>query len=146
MGPQIGVDCKHLRVKAAVAAGTTDVNSTGVDMAGFDEVVFETLIGTITSGAVTSAKLEQSDDDGSSDAYSAIDGCSVTIADTMSDKAVVLGVRKPRKRYVRCTVDRGTQNCVVDGIMARLYGGRVLPPTDDSTIIGRAFANSPAES
>jgi hypothetical protein len=43
---------------------------------------------------------------------------------------------QPQERYVRCVVDRGTQNAVVDGIVAYQYGAKEGPTTHDSTTVG----------
>ena len=102
-------------------AGTTDVTSSSVDMKGFDAVKFGVLFGTITATAVTSIKTQQSSDDGSSDTFADLLGTSQTVADTDDDKVFRIDITSPRERYVRCIVDRGTANAVVDGIVARLY-------------------------
>lgn len=127
---------KVVLCKTAVAAGTSDItDATGVDVSGFEEVAFLVPFGTITSGAVTSVKLQQSDDDGSSDAYSDLEASSCTVADDQDDKVLILACRRPLKKYVRCYVDRGTQNAVVNGIIAILRHPRVSPVTQDSTVI-----------
>lgn len=129
-------NAKLVRCKNAVAAGTSDItDATGVDTSGFEEVAFLIAFGTITGSAVTSVKLQQSDDDGSSDAYSDLEGSSVNVADTNSNKVVILSCRRPLKKYVRAYVDRGTQNAVVDGIFAILRHPRVSPVTQDSTVV-----------
>lgn len=127
---------KLIRCKNAVAAGATDItDAAGVDASGFEEVVFLIVFGTITGSAVTSVKLQQSEDDGSSDGYSDIEGSSVVVADTNSNKVVIVSVRRPKKKWVKPYVDRGTQNAVVDGIFAILRHPRVAPVTQDSTVV-----------
>lgn len=121
------------RVSNAVAAGTTDVNSTGVDMQGFEAVTFAVAFGTITSNAVTSIQIDHSDDDST---YVAVAGSKVTVADTASNKVAITEAVRPEKRYVRCTVDRGTANAVIDGIFAMRTRSRVAPITQGTTIVG----------
>jgi len=121
------------RVSNAVAAGTTDINSTGVDMAGFDSVLFSVAFGTITSTAVTSVQIDHSDDNSS---WNAVEGSKVSIPDTDSNKVVVVECVRPTKRYVRCTVDRGTANAVVDGITACRTLARKVPTSQGSTVSG----------
>lgn len=135
-----------IRVMNAVAAGTTDQTSSAIDTANFEGVKIYTAFGTITSGAVTSVKIQQSSDDGSADAYADLAGTSVTVADDDDNQVVVHDIFRPRERYLKVVVDRGTQNAVIDGIVAVLYGARENPTTDDtSTVVGRETHVSPAE-
>lgn len=138
--------CKITRVSNAVAAGTSDINSSSVDMGadgGYDSVMFLVEFGTITSGAVTSVKAEQSADDSS---WNDLAGTGVTVADTDDNGVAWLDVHRPGDRYVRCTVDRATQNAVVDGITAIQYNARELPTTHDATtVLGGEFHLTPAE-
>lgn len=137
---------KVTRVSNAVAAGTSDVEATGVNMANFEGVKFYIAFGAITGSAVTSCKLQQSDDNGSVDGWSDLEGTSLTVADDDDNQIAILDVFRPQKRYVRPVVDRGTQNAVVDCIIAVQYGPRVIPTTDDSTtVIGRECHVSPDE-
>lgn len=119
-------------VNGDAAAGTTDVNCTGVEMASANGVVFIAAIGTITATAVTSLKAQDSDDDST---YADITGASVTIADTDDDKLAILDVKNiNRKKYIRCVVDRGTANAVVEQVVAIRYN---VPEgvTDHATVI-----------
>ena len=138
---------KVVRCKNAVAAGTTDItDATGVDTSGFNGVAFLVHFGTITGSAVTSVKLQQSDDDASADDYTDIEGSSVTVADTQSNKICIVSIMKPLKKYVRAYVDRGTQNAVVDSITAILLDPRVAPVTQDSTVMATSDESaSPSE-
>ena len=137
---------KLTRVSNAVVAGTSDVESSSVDMTGFDSVAFIVAMGAITSGAATSANVEQSSDDGSSDSFTELLGTGITIADDDDNQLVLLDVCQPRERYVRCVVERATQNAVVDGIFALQYNSNVEPVTHDSTtVVGSEWHQSPAE-
>ena len=127
---------KMVRHSNAVAAGTTVITpSAGVDTQGFDHVTFQALFGTITAGAATSIEVHQSDDDGDTDAYSALEGTNVTVADDDDNKIAVVEVIRPAKRYLKLVVNRATQNAVLDGIVALLSGAKVHPVTQDSTVI-----------
>lgn len=121
------------RVIAPTAAGTTDVNGTGIDMSNANGVMFVVGFGTITSGAVTSVIGEESDDNSN---WSAITGASVTVADDDDNLIAVLDVRNFAKKYVRCTVDRATQNAVVDLGVAVVYGNTNTPVTQGATVLG----------
>jgi len=138
----LGKNTKIVRVSNAEAAATTDINSTGVDTQGFNGVMFMVLFGTITASAVTSIHAEQSSDDGSSDAYADLTGTNVAVADDDDNQIFWLDINRPLERYVRCVVDRGTQNAVVDGIVAVLYDPIDMPTTHDATTVGGGEVHS----
>lgn len=140
-------DCvKTVRVSNAVAAGTTDSNGTGVDMTGYDAVRFVALLGTLTATQVTSLKAQQSDDDGSSDAYSDIEGSSSDPMDDADDNDMLItDIIRPTKQYVRPVVERATANAVIDGVIAELYRAREEPITQDATVIEVVKLVSPDE-
>lgn len=121
---------KLTRVANAAAAAQTDVTSSSVDMQGFDAVQFVVAMGAITSGAVTSAKLQGSDDDSS---FSDLANTGVTIADDDDNQLFALDLDRPQHRYVRCLVDRGTQDAVVDGVFAQQYKADKEPVTQPAT-------------
>lgn len=121
------------RVSNAVAAGTSDINSTGVDMEGFETATFVVAFGTITATAVTSIQIDHSSDNSS---YAAVAGSKVTVPDTASNKLAITETVRPTLQYVRCTVDRGTANAVVDGIFAIRSRAKKYPITQGSTVQG----------
>ena len=136
---------KLTRVSNAVAAGTTDVESAVIDMQNFEGVQFVVAFGTITAGAVTSIKVQQGAQSDLSDAAD-LAGTGVAVADDDDNKIFYLDVYRPRERYVRLVVDRGTQNAVVDGIFAQQYSPRKKPTTHDTTTVGGGETHaSPAE-
>lgn len=136
------------RVMNAVAAGTSDQTSSAVDMqlgGAFHEVTFIALFGTLTASQVTSIKVQQSDDDAATDAYSDIEGtASSALADADSNKMLAVTVR-PSKRYVKCIIDRGTANAVIDGMIAIKKHADEIPVTQPSTIISWETHDYPAE-
>lgn len=137
--PEYSTSYKVVRVVNATAAGTTDINGTAVDMDGFDSVEFVALYGALTATQVTSLKAESSDS--SSTGFAAITGAATTaLADGDGNKAQRLEVYKPQKRYVRCVVDRGTANAVVDGVVAILHGPAIKPVTQDATVVSAVVA------
>lgn len=133
-----------VRVMNAVAAGTTDQNSSSVDMATFKGVRFVVAFGTITSGAVTSIKAQQSADDSN---WNDLEGTAQTVADDDDNQVFIIDIRDPTDRYVRVVVDRGTQSAVIDGIIAERYAARGTQPlTNDSTTVGgQEIFSGPAE-
>lgn len=138
-------EVKVTRVMNGVAAGTTDQNSSAVDMQGWDGVMFITSFGAITSGAVTSVKLQQDTASGMSTAAD-LAGTGQTVADDDDNQVVIHDLYRPTERYVRVVVDRGTQNAVIDGVVAIQYKGRKQPTThDSSTVVSCEIYDSPAE-
>lgn len=141
---------KTLRIRPdgsgyTVAAGTSDVNSDIVDTQGFEGVRFILGLGAITTGAVTSAKVQQNDVN-SGTGMADLAGSAITIADDDDNQILISDIYKPRERYVRLAIDRGTQNAVVDFLLVELYEPRKLPITEDSAIVISAEQHiSPAE-
>ncbi len=128
---------KITRHSNAVADGTGTVTpSSGIDMKGFEGCLFKVLFGSITSGAATSIEVHTSSDDGSSDAYTAILGTGVTVADDDDNKVFWIDVYRPRERYLKLIILRATQNSTVDGIVAEQYSPKSKPTTHDSTTVG----------
>ena len=136
-----------IRISNAVVAGTSDIDCTAVDCHDCEEVTCIALFGAITGSAVTSIKAAQSSDSGGSpDGWSDLAGSSVVVADDQDNKAAVLTVVRPTKRYVRFTVARGTQNAVVDGVIAIKSKPREAPVAQGATVIATSKAViSPAE-
>lgn len=121
------------RVSNAVAAGTTDINSTSVDMADFETATFLVAFGTITATAVTSIQIDHSADNS---AWNSVAGSRVTIPDSASNRIAITETVRPTLQWVRCTVDRGTANAVVDGIFAIRSSPRRYPVTQGATVQG----------
>jgi hypothetical protein len=117
----------------AGAAAQTAITSSAVDTAGFAGVRFLVLIGTVATSAVTSIKLQQSDDDAASDAYSDILGSSQSIADSADNTHIYVDIFHPQKRYLKLVVTRGTADATIGGVIAELYGASSLPVTQVAT-------------
>lgn len=132
-------DCEFVVHSGAVAAGTSDITpSSGVDCAGYDACTFLVHFGAITATAVTSLIVQSSSDDGSSDAYAAVQvsgsnhAVSVAVAD--ADKVFAITVVGPPERYLKLIVDRGTANAVLNGIIAILHHAKDVPITQGATV------------
>jgi hypothetical protein len=132
---------KLTKVKDHSAAATSAVNGDGVDMTGYDGVLFFTSFGTAASN--NTVNLAQSDDDGSSDDYTDLEGTSV--ASGTSDEDVWVDFAHPTKKYVRLEAARGTSS-TLESIWAIQYNARALPVTNvvSGTIIGEKH-NAEAE-
>lgn len=144
--PNFSTENKITRVMDAIAAGTSDQNSSSVDMQMFEEVTFIAAFGVISGSAVTSIKVQQSSDDGVADGWSDLLGTDLTVADDDDTSMAVVNIVKPLKRYLRCVVLRATQNAVIDGVIAIQSGAHVKPTTHDSTtVLGSEIHVSPIE-
>ena len=137
---------KVIRVMNGVVAGTSVQTSSAIDTQGYEGVKIYTALGAITSGAATSVEVHQSSDDGVADAYTALLGSKITVADDDDNQITVHDIYKPAERYLKAVVNRATANAVIDGVIAVLYGARELPTSDDATtVVARETHVSPAE-
>ena len=135
---------KVTRVLNAKAAGATAQNGTAVDMQNWEGVMFVALFGTLTATQVTSIKAQQATS--SSGTFSDLENTLLgPLDDDDSNKTLVLDVKNPRERYVRCVVSRATANAVIDGVVAIQYGPRKMPAAHDSTVAASEAHASPAE-
>ena len=136
---------KVTRVMNGVAAGTTDQNSSIIDMSGWDGVLFLAAFGVITATAVTSIKVQQ-DTDPAGGTMADLAGTAVTVADDDDNQVAGVDVYRPRERYVRLVIDRGTANAVIDGVVAIQYRGSKAPSVHDATtVVAIETHASPAE-
>lgn len=135
---------KTVRVSNAVAVGTTTITSSAVDMSGYEGVRFIVLFGTITDGT-PNIQGRQGQVSNMSDGAS-LAGTDVAMLDADDNKIGILEIYRPAERYVDCQVVRGgATGCVIDAIIAELYGPRVMPITQDSTVGQIERWTSPAE-
>ena len=130
-----GTSTKHIRVSNAVAAGTTDVETTAVDRQGFEIVKWTASFGTLSASSTNKCKVQQSDASGSGFADLADSETTAMTPTTDDNKMQVIYLVKPSKRYVRLVVDRGGGNSVIDSVVAELYGCTREPVTDDSSTL-----------
>ena len=139
--PNLSDSVGLIKVKDHSAANTTAITSDAIDMQGYDGVLILTSFG--TAAADNTVKVQQSSDDGSTDAYSDLEGTSVVSG--TSDEDVWVDVVKPTKRYLKLVAARGTSS-TLESIWAIRYGARKQPVdnTTSGTIIGEAHV-SPAE-
>lgn len=137
---------KHKVCSGAVAAGQTAINGTGINMSGFESVIFIAKLGAVNATGVGSLKGQASDDDGSADAYNDLAGSAVAFGDTDDGKLLILEVYRPKKKWVRPVVTRGTADSVVDSIIAILTKPRVAEVTEDAAdVAGKEVHASPDE-
>jgi len=135
---------QQILCKTAVAAGTSDItDATAVDTSGYNGVMFIFAFGTITSGAVTTVKACGLDTSSPTTTTDDLAGTGLSVADSLSDKIVVMDIYRPTTRYVRPWVDRGTQNAVVNSITAILYDPIKVPTTAHSSVGASELTVSP---
>lgn len=117
---------KITKVADAATAATSDVTGTGVDMQDWDGVVFFTSFG--TAAADNLLHVEESSDNGSSDAYTDVEGSEVGAGASDEDQFVDI-LRHGSggtARYLRPVALRGTSSTCGD-IWAIQYRGRKSP-------------------
>jgi len=117
--------CKFTKVADHSSAATSAINSASVDMLGYDGVIFITSFGTAASNNTINAA--QCDDDST---FLDLEGSSVTSGS--SDEDVFVEVYRPKDRYVRCEVARGTSS-TCESIWAIQYGARKQPVDNTTT-------------
>lgn len=126
------------------ADGQATTTSSAVDMAGFNKAAFIIPIGTSASNGVVTAKLQQSSDDGSTDAYSDIEGSSVTYTNG-DNKELAIEIINPAKRYLKCIVVTSTGNSEIGPVICLKHGAKLMPVTQGSNVLDSAFLVNPDE-
>jgi hypothetical protein len=133
------------RVMNGVVAGTSNQTSSAVDTGadvGYDEVTFVAGFGALTAGQITGIKVQDSADNAS---YNDVAGsASVLLADGNSNTLLAVTVR-PRLRYLKCIVIRGTQNAVIDFVLAILSKPHKDPVAQPAAVIGWKTSDFPAD-
>ena len=136
---------RTVRLMNAVAAGTSNQNSTSVDMSvngGYRGIRFKALFGALTAGQVTYVKAQGSTDNSS---FSDLAGSNTgALADADSNNMVVVDLYKPIHRYNRVVIVRGTQNAVIDGVTAEMYEPITEKTTQSSSVTLSKQLISPA--
>jgi hypothetical protein len=112
---------KFSLVEPVAAAGQTTLTSDAIDMRGFTSVCILVPIGSVTATGTAVVKLQQSSDDGSTDAYSDILGSGMAVTDADGNKLLVSDLIYPSKRYIRALITRSTADSVFGGIIAAQY-------------------------
>lgn len=121
----------------AVAAGSTVITpSAGIDCESNNGCLFVVCWGAIVAAGVQSVEVHASNDDGVGDAYAIVTGSNIAVADTADNKITYVDVRRPPKRYMKCIVNRATQDSTVDAILAFCYDPRRRAVTQPATVSG----------
>jgi hypothetical protein len=133
--------CKITKVADAAGAATSDVTGSTIDMAGFDGVMFLTSFG--TPAADNTMHAEQGAASNMSDAAD-LEGSEVDVG--ASDEDLFIDILRPRERYVRVVLTRGTSTTVGDvwAIQYRAKDGVSVDNETAGTIAGKKLVY-PAE-
>jgi hypothetical protein len=123
-------DIKIVNVMAAATAATTTLNgSIVIDRQGFEGCLTIVSLGDVTDTSVLGLQMQENDSN-STTGMTDITGAAAAFtagASNADEKILAVDVHKPRKRYLRPVVTRGTANAVIKGAIAILYNGRFPP-------------------
>lgn len=123
-----------------VTAGTSDSNGATIDMQGYEGVIFLAVLGTPADD--NGIKAQQ---DSASGMGTAADLLGSQVLSDATETVVAVQIHKPRERYVRSVVVRGTSTTVPAGFAIQ-YGPRTLPVDNDAlTDVAAESHVSPAE-
>lgn len=117
----------------AYASGTADREGAGQSMVGYETITAIVHFAAINNSAVTAIKMQQSDDDGNSDAYSDLEGTKIDVAGSDDDQIFYIEVVQPQKKYVRLYEDKDASNAVAESAIYILSGPRERPVTNNVT-------------
>lgn len=129
------------------AALNTDSNSDRIDTAGFEAVLFVCEITDSAATGVASMQIEQNTIDSDSGmARIGSDQAETTCVenDDLNGKKLVIGVHRPRERYIQCVRESATANIAFGELYAILIGFS-KHPVSDALVADSVFFNSPAE-
>ena len=118
-----------------VAAGTTPVKGTGVEMSDASGAEFFAHLGALTANHDTYLKLQHSNTDVDGDYVDIPNARTANAVDADANKTLRISIYKPRKRYVRAVLHRGTANAVLNGMYCNL--DTVYKPSEPHSTQGR---------
>jgi hypothetical protein len=123
-------------------AGTTTITPTSIDMSGFDAIAVIADLGTVTDNCVLNLKLQSGAKSDGTDAADMKDpagnvvGTGNLTAATSSNTMLAVDATRPNQKYVTPVLARGTQNAVINTMLAILYRAKaVLPVAQGTTVL-----------
>lgn len=138
-------DAVMIAVEGAATAGTSTLTTDVVDTRGFDSVMFVAHLGDVTDTAVLTLTMQMGDESNGSDAADTEVAATFTAGASDADgNLMAIETYKPRQRYVRATLARGTANAVLNGIVAYLFNAHERPSTQDASVIAHEFVSDAA--
>lgn len=138
---QLPKSAQFIVSSTGAVAGTTAVNFGAVDTTGYAGMTFLALLGTLTATQVTSLKAQWSDDNSTwTDVTGAV---TAAAADADGGKLLILSVYKPRHRYYRGVLNRGTANAVLTAGLTVLHLPTFQPIAQDASVSQAAYLDNP---
>ncbi|HEY2250914.1 MAG TPA: hypothetical protein VGH74_07620 [Planctomycetaceae bacterium] len=128
------------------AAGTTTITPTSIDMSGFDAIAVVVDLGAVTDGSVMDLKLQSGAASNGSDAADMKDAAGNVLhagltGATSSNAMIAVDATRPNQRYVTAVFARGTQNAVINTMIAILYRFRnSAPVAQGATVLASKIA------
>jgi hypothetical protein len=142
-------DCKVSQVLGYFAAGTTLRTSSIIDMQDYEGVMFIACLGTLIAGGTLDVYAQENTANATS-GMARIPASTTPLAVTagmaaMTQSCILVDIFQPNKEFIQCNIAPATQNAVILGIVAIQYRGKFKPSTQDASVIGTNFFQSPAE-
>lgn len=128
-------DCK-VTAEAPTVTGTTTINSASYDMAGWDGILFIVRLGS----PAANNNIRAAQDVATGGSFTDLAG---TLVNSATLNQHMIDLKRPSKRFVRCTVTRGTTT-TIDSVIAIQYRARSHPITQPATAILEQW-HTPAE-
>lgn len=130
-------DCKPIMALAVQAAGTGQLNTSIIDTGGtgggYDRVAFIVQLGAVTDASLINVAIQDSADNAATNMTNIGTAANLNAA-TSSNTNILVEVMNPQKRYVRCIINRATQNAAVSSVLCLLGGAKNKPVTADATL------------
>ena len=125
---------KGVKVIKADAHPIGTVNGTGFEKLGFEEALFILNVGTVGGGGTLDFKIQESEDDGASDAYSDVSGTVITQI-IASDKLTLIRLNlRGREKFLRGVLDVAVAaiDAAVDAVLGRFKYPPVTQTADET--------------
>ena len=129
-------DTKAIAALGYFAAGQTTRTTSVVDSQDYDGVLFELHLGTVTDTTFITFQVKENTANSTSSPTPVAPASAVATltASGSSNTLLIVDVYRPLLRYLFATVVITTQNVEILGVVARLYGARVKPISQDATV------------
>ncbi len=124
------------------ASGTGTTTGDALDMSTFGSICFVLALGDCADGAVITLKAQQGSTANLSDAAD-ITGAAVSFtasATSADNKLLILDVKRPLKRYVRCAVVVATAAAVIESAVSLRYSPAAIPVKQGADVVASAYA------
>jgi len=139
---------KLTKVMDSQAAAQTNRDSDIIDMQGYDGVMFLASFGVLIENGTLELVVDQNTANSTSGMAELTGTVTHTCGASDSESMLAIDVYKPRKRYLRCGIEIGTQNAEIDSVIAIQYGAHNRPitqSTDANGVLGSEILTGAAE-